>query len=95
MDLTSDLNTNSNLQTILYLNDDSGTRWINGVRGRLTEATYSLSIPVGQGKQTLPEILEGWFVLYPKARLLILAPEPPVGLEKWGGKIEYRHFACA
>lgn len=95
MDLTSDLNTNSNLQTILYLNDDSGTRWINGVRGRLTEATYSLSIPVGQGKQTLPEILEGWFVLYPEARLLILAPEPPVGLEKWGRKIEYRHFTCA
>ena len=95
MDVTSDLNTNSNLQTILYLNDDSGTRWINGVRGRLTEATYSLSIPVGQGKQSLSEILEVWFVLYPQARLLILAPEPPVGLEKWGEKIEYRHFACA
>lgn len=95
MDITSDLNSNSDLRTILYLADDLGTRWINGVRGRLTEATYSLSIPVGQGNQALSEILENWFDLYPRAQLLILAPEPPVGLEKWGNRIEFRQLVCA
>lgn len=94
MDITSDLNSNSNKQTILYLQDDLSTRWINGVRGRLTDATYSLSIPVGQGIQTLPEILKGWFSQYPHARLMILAPEPPIGLEQWSDRIEYRKFAC-
>ena len=94
MQLTADLDSNSNMQTILY-HDDLSTRWINGVRGRLTDATYSLSIPFGQGAQTLPEILENWFVLYPEARLLILAAEPPTGIEKWNDKIEYRQFSCA
>lgn len=94
MDITSDLNSNSNKQTILYLQDDLSTRWINGVRGRLTDATYSLSIPVGQGILTLPEILKGWFIQYPNAQLLILAPEPPIGLEQWSDRIEYRKFAC-
>jgi hypothetical protein len=78
----------------LYLLDDLNTRWINGVRGRLTDATYSLSIPVGQGTQTLPEILEGWFKQFPFAQLLILSPEPPTGLDKWGDKIDYRQFSC-
>ena len=94
MDITSDLDSNSNNQTILFLQDDLSTRWINGVRGRLTDATYSLSIPVGQGAQTLPEILKGWFIQYPNAHLLILAPEPPIGLEQWSDRIEYRQFAC-
>jgi len=94
MDITSDLDSNSNKQTILFLQDDLSTRWINGVRGRLTDATYSLSIPVGQGAQTLPEILKGWFIQYPNAQLLILAPEPPIGLEQWSDRIEYRKFAC-
>ena len=94
MEITSDLNSNSNKQTILFLQDDLSTRWINGVRGRLTDATYSLSIPVGQGNQTLPEILNGWFIQYPNAQLLILAPEPPTGLEQWSDKIEYREFKC-
>ena len=95
MDITSDLKSNANKQTILFMQDDLSTRWINGVRGRLTDATYSLSIPVGQGNQTLPEILESWFVQYPQAHLLILAPELPVGLEKWSDKIEFRQFNCA
>ena len=93
MQLTSDLDSNANMQTILY-QDDLSTRWINGARGRLTDATYSLSIPFGQGAQTLPEILENWFVLYPDAQLLILATEPPSGIEKWNNKIEYRQFSC-
>ena len=94
MDITSDLNSNSNKQTILFLQDDLNTRWINGVRGRLTSATYSLSIPLGQGNQTLQEILKSWFIQYPQARLLILAPESPAGLEEWSDKIEYRQFVC-
>ena len=94
MDITSDLNSNSSKVTILYLQNDILTRWINGIRGRLTEATYGLSIPVGQGIQTLPEILKGWFSQYPHARLMILAPEPHTGLEQWSDRIEYRKFAC-
>jgi hypothetical protein len=94
MDITADLNSNSDYRTILYLQDDLGTRWINGIRGRLTDATYSISIPVGQGTQTLPEVLHGWFNQYPLARLLILAPEPPPGLDEWSDKIEFRQFAC-
>lgn len=94
MDITADLDSNSNKQTILFLQDDLKTRWINGVRGRLTDATYSISIPVGQGSQTLPEILDSWFHQYPRARLLILTPEPPIGLEKWSNRIEYRQFSC-
>lgn len=94
MEITSDLDSNSSKQTILFLQDDLSTRWINGVRGRLTDATYSLSIPVGQGTRTMPEILEGWFIQYPNARLMILAPEPPIGLEQWSDRIEYRKFAC-
>lgn len=94
MDITSDLNSNSDDRTILFLQDDLKTRWINGIRGRLIDATYSLAIPVGQGTQTLPEILKGWFIQYPKTRLLILAPEPPIGLEQWSDRIEYREFAC-
>ena len=93
MNITSDLNLNSNKQTILY-HDDLSTRWINAVRGRLTDATYSLSIPWEQGIP-LPEILRNWFAQYPQARLLILAPEPPVGLEEWSDKIEFRQLACA
>ena len=94
MEITSDLDSNFNKQTILFLQDDLSTRWINGVRGRLTDATYSLSIPVGQGNQTLPEILNGWFIQSPNAQLLILAPEPPTGLEQWSDKIEYRELKC-
>ena len=94
MDITSDINSNSDFKTIMYQKEDQLNRWINGARGRLTEATYSLTIPLGQGKQTLPEILEGWFVLYPQAQLLILAPEQPIGLEKWANKIKYRYFVC-
>ena len=95
MDITADVDSNSNRQTILFLQDDLQTRWINGVRGRLTDATYSISIPLGQGAQTLPEILKGLFIQYPNARLLILSPEPPIGIEEWNNKIEYRHFSCA
>ena len=94
MEITADLNSNSSTKTILYLQDDLSTRWINGVRGRLTDATYSLSIPVGQAFQSLTEILDTWFGLYPRVRLVVLAPEPPLGLEKWGNKIEYRQFNC-
>lgn len=94
MDITKDIDSNSNKQTILFGQDDLSTRWINGVRGRLTDATYSLSIPVGQGIQTLPEILKGWFIQYPNTQLLILAPNPPIGLEAWSDKIEYRQFNC-
>lgn len=93
MQLTSDMDSNSSVQTILY-HGDLSTRWINGVRGRLTDATYSLSIPFGQGAETLPEILENWFVLHPEAELLILAAEPPTGIDKWNDKIEYRQFIC-
>lgn|GEM_PF-2505719 len=95
MEITSDLNSNTDVRTILYLNDDLNTRWINGVRGRLTDATYSISIPIGQGEKALPEILGSWFIQYPNARLLILAPEPPLGLDKWGDRIEFRQFNCA
>ena len=94
MDLTSDLNLNADDRTILFQMEDVNTRWINGVRGRLIDATYSLSIPVGQAKQTLPEILEWWTVQFPNVRILILAAEPPIGLEKWSDRIEYRHFSC-
>ena len=94
MEITADLNSNSSTKTILYLQDDLSTRWINGVRGRLTDATYSLSITVGQASQSLTEILDTWFGLYPRVRLVVLAPEPPLGLEKWGNKIEYRQFNC-
>ena len=94
MDVTSDLNSNSDNRTILFLQDDLQTRWINGVRGRLIDATYSLSIPIGQAKQSLAEILEWWTIQFPDAHVLILAPEQPLGLEKWANKIEYRKFAC-
>jgi hypothetical protein len=94
MDTTSDLNLNADNRTILFQQHDLNTRWINGIRGRLIDATYSLAIPVGQAKQSLPEILEWWTVQFPNVRILILAAEPPTGLEKWSDKIEYRHFAC-
>ena len=93
MDTTRDLNFNSNTQTILF-SDDLNTRWINGVRGRLTDATYSISIPFGQGTQTLPEILKGWFAQYPNSQLIILAADLPTGLEEWGNKIEFRELSC-
>lgn len=94
MDITADLNLNTDNRTILFQQHDLNTRWINGIRGRLIDATYSLAIPVGQAKQTLPEILEWWTVQFPNVRILILAAEPPTGLEKWSDKIEYRHFSC-
>ena len=94
MDITSDLNLNTDNRTILFQQHDLNTRWINGIRGRLIDATYSLAIPVGQAKQTLPEILEWWTVQFPNVRILILAAEPPIGLEKWSDRIEYRHFSC-
>jgi hypothetical protein len=77
------------------LQDDLLTRWINGVRGRLIDATYSLSITIGQGQQTLPEILEWWTVQFPNVHIVILAPEMPQGLEKWQGIVEFREFSCA
>ena len=95
MEITADLDSNDSNQTILYLQDDLSTRWINGVRGRLTDATYSISIPVGQATQSFPDILETWFALYPKASLLVLGAEPPLGIEKWASRIEYRQFNCA
>ena len=81
-------------QLILFLQDDLLTRWINGVRGRLIDATYSLSISVGR-QQTLPEILEWWTVQFPGVEILILAPEMPQGLEKWKNVLELREFNCA
>ena len=95
MQLTADLNSNESNTQILFLQDDLLTRWINGVRGRLIDATYSLSISVGQGQQTLPEILEWWTVQFPSVEILILAPEMPQGLEKWKNVLEFREFNCA
>jgi hypothetical protein len=95
MKLTADLNSNESNTQILFLQDDLLTRWINGVRGRLIDATYSLSITVGQGQQTLPEILEWWTVQFPNVHIVILAPEMPQGLEKWQGIVEFREFSCA
>ena len=95
MQLTADLNSNESNTQILFLQDDLLTRWINGVRGRLIDATYSLSISVGQGQQTLPEILEWWTVQFPSVKILILAPEMPQGLEKWKNTLEFREFNCA
>ena len=94
MNLTADLNSNESNKQILYLQDDLSTRWINGVRGRLIDATYSLSITAGQG-QTLPEILEWWTVQFPGVELVVLAPEAPSGVEKWQRIIEYRPFTCS
>ena len=73
MKLTADQNLNTSNRQILFLQDDLLTRWINGVRGRLIDATYSLSISVGR-QQTLPEILEWWTVQFPGVEILILAP---------------------
>jgi hypothetical protein len=95
MKLTADLNSNANNSQILFLQDDLLTRWINGIRGRLIDATYSLSITVGQGQQTLPEILEWWTVQFPNVELVILAPQMPQGLEKWNNVLEFREFNCA
>lgn len=94
MKITSDLISYERNVQILYLQDDLLTRWINGVRGRLIDATYSLSISVGQGQQTLPEILDWWTVQYPDVELVILAPTMPDGLEPWIGRIEHRTFNC-
>jgi hypothetical protein len=94
MDLTADLDDNSSKTQILFLQSDLKTRWINGVRGRLTDATYSLSIPIGQNSQTLPTILKKWFDQFPDVHLLILAPKPPIEIENMGENISFREFAC-
>jgi hypothetical protein len=94
MNLTADLNSNESNQQILFLQDDLSTRWINGVRGRLIDATYSLSITAGQG-QTLPEILTWWTIQFPGVELVVLAPEMPSGVEKWQHIIEHRPFTCS
>jgi hypothetical protein len=95
MQLTADLNSNESNTQILFLQDDLLTRWINGVRGRLIDATYSLSISVGQGQQTLPEIFEWWTIQFPNIEVVILAPEMPPGLEKWKSIVQFREFSCA
>jgi len=94
MQLTADLNSNESNTQILFLQDDLLTRWINGVRGRLIDATYSLSISVGQGQQTLPEIFEWWTIQFPNIEVVILAPEMPPGLEKWKSIVQFREFSC-
>lgn len=94
MNLTADLDDNSSKTQILFLQSDLKTRWINGVRGRLTDATYSLSIPVGQNNETLPIILGKWFDQFPNVNLLILAPKPPSGIENIDENISFREFAC-
>jgi hypothetical protein len=94
MNLTADLNSNESNQQILFLQDDLSTRWVNGVRGRLIDATYSLSVTAGQG-QTLPEILTWWTIQFPGVELVVLAPEMPSGVEKWQHIIEHRPFTCS
>jgi len=94
MKLTADLNSNRSISQILFLQDDLSTRWINGVRGRLIDATYSLSISIGQGQQTLTEILDWWTVQFPGITVVILAPEMPPNLEKWKSIVEFRRFSC-
>ena len=95
MELTADLNSNSSNKQILFMQDDLSTRWINAARGRLIDATYSLSIFVGQGQQTLPEILKWWTVQFPNVDLVILSPTMPEGLEPWTDRIEHRVFSCS
>jgi hypothetical protein len=95
MELTADLNSNSSNKQILFMQDDLSTRWINAARGRLIDATYSLSIFVGQGQQTLPEILKWWTVQFPNVDLVILSPTMPEGLEPWMDRIEHRVFTCS
>jgi hypothetical protein len=95
MVITSDLNSNSDNTTILYLEDDLGTRWINGIRGRLTDATYSLSIPVGMAQKPVTEIISTWLVQYPKSRLLVLAPTAPAIQTKYSDRITHRIFSCS
>lgn len=94
MEITKDLNSHSDATTILYLDEDLGTRWINGMRGRLTDATYSLSIPIGMAQKPLTEIVNEWLEQYPKSRLLVLSEVAPAVQTQHPERISYRHFSC-
>ena len=99
MDLTSDLNTIDNTQTLVLIQEgidkDLMTRWINGMRGQLNDPTYSLAIPIGQNQQSLKQIFTFWFKLYTKSKVVILAPEIPEGLGEWSDRIEFRYLDCS
>lgn len=99
MDLTFDLNTIDNTQTLVLIQEgidkDLMTRWINGMRGQLNDPTYSLAIPIGQNQQSLKQIFTFWFKLYTKSKVVILAPEIPEGLGEWSDRIEFRYLDCS
>ena len=99
MDLTSDLNSIDDTQTLVLIqkdiDNDLTTRWLNGARGRLNDPTYSLAIPIGQNQQPLEQIFDFWFKLYTKSKVVILAPQIPDGLGAWSDRIEFRYLDCS
>ena len=94
MKLTEDLNSNADPTTIVLLRDDLRTRWINGVRGRLTDETYSISIPMGSSSLSDQSIIIDWLQMYPNSRILIMSSKMPAGVTNYADRISYREFNC-
>lgn len=99
VDITSDLQTIDNKQILMIVqdgyNNDLLTRWINGIRGRLNDPTYSLSIPQGQSALSVQDIIITALKLYIDTRVVIIAPQIPNGLQTWSDRIEFRYLDCS
>jgi len=70
MRVTEDIQYTNDSEIILFA-DDLSTRWINAVRGRLSDATYSLAIPLDDDLDLVKHISD-WLAQYPTATLVIL-----------------------
>ena len=99
VDITSDLQTIDDKQILMIVqngyNNDLLTRWINGIRGRLNDPTYSLSIPQGQIDLSVQDIIVTALELYVDTRVVIIAPQIPNGLETWSNRVEFRYLDCS
>jgi len=71
MRITEDIQDLNDREVILFSTDDLSTRWINAVRGRLSDATYSLAIPLDDDMDIVKHISD-WLTQFPQTTLIIL-----------------------
>jgi len=74
---------------------DVSTRWLSGVNGLLSDATYSISIPHSNATELNFDVVHNWLAQYPESHLTVLAAEEPKGMSDLGPRVDFKSFVCS
>jgi len=93
MALTEDIQYLNDTEVILFESDLS-TRWINAVRGRLSDATYSLAIPLNSPDLDITAHISDWLSQYPTTSLIVLHGTESQLEGLTNSRVKLRQLAC-